>query len=82
MGNIFLFAIILASIAGCKEEDSAPNYSDVKNITVDGQHYTASAYAHEFCQKADSPKSNNCVAVWHEAETKSSDLMAIPHKTR
>ena len=44
---VFLIAVFY--LAGCAQKSPVPEVDDVKNIVVDGQHYTAEDFALKFC---------------------------------
>ena len=63
MKRIMFLAVCAFALAGCNNDESAPNVSDVKNIVVDGNKYTPKEYLDAFCQKKDSSSDPNCIRV-------------------
>lgn len=76
MAKKLVFILAALALAGCKEEIKAPEISDINNIVIEGEKYTAKRYMEKFCVFPNAEKDKNCVI----ASAKANKDMSKPVK--
>lgn len=65
----FLFFLCATPLVGCSSNDSPPEFSDVKNIVIDGVKLSAEDYYNKYCKDPKWLDNNYCIAADDQLKT-------------